>query len=67
MGAGFEASHHRGLARPASDVIGFPAQRLEHARAVRERIGVDVFMDYVDTMATDMSTDWQRIVFATPL
>ena len=38
-------------------------ERLEHARAVRERIGVDVFMDYVDTMATDMSTDWQRIVF----
>ena len=48
---------------PAPTVSNSLLERVEHARAVRERIGIDAFMDYVDTMPTDMSTDWQRIVF----
>ncbi len=50
----------RGKAPMASDSL---LERLEHARAVRERLGIHAFLDYRDTLPKDTLTDWQRIAF----
>ena len=50
----------RGKAPTAEDSV---TERLEHGRAVRERLGMDSFLDYLDTQPKDDSTDWQRIAF----
>ena len=35
--------------------------QLEHARAVRERLGLDAYLDYVDPLRTRNLVDWARI------
>jgi hypothetical protein len=38
-------------------------ERLELARATRGRLGVDRFLDYLDTFAPEQIADWHRIAF----
>lgn len=40
-------------------------ERLEQARAIRERVGRNAFLDYLDTFEPEPVTDWQRIAFFT--
>jgi tetratricopeptide (TPR) repeat protein len=38
-------------------------ERLEYARAIRLRRGIDAFLDYLDTFPPDEAADWHRIAF----
>jgi hypothetical protein len=38
-------------------------ERLEHARAIRTRLGADAMLDYMDTLPADDLPDWSRIGF----
>lgn len=38
-------------------------ERLEHARAIRTRLGADAMLDYLDTLPADDVPDWSRIAF----
>jgi hypothetical protein len=50
--------------RPTED--GTLLERLEYARAVRQRVGIDAFLDYFDTIEprTQQLPDWHRIAFS---
>jgi hypothetical protein len=37
--------------------------QLEYARALRERVGMDAFLDYEDGVGSDEVVDWARIAF----
>jgi tetratricopeptide (TPR) repeat protein len=37
--------------------------QLEYARAIRARLGIDAFLDYLDTVPSQELTDWHRIAF----
>jgi len=47
----------------SSQNAGTLLERLEFARAVRGRLGVDRFLDYLDTFAPEPIADWHRIAF----
>ena len=50
----------RGAAPTMSDSL---LERLEHARAVRSRLSIDEFLDYLDTMPDERLTDWSRLAY----
>jgi tetratricopeptide (TPR) repeat protein len=50
----------RGTAPTASDSL---LEKLEHARAIRSRLSIDQFLDYLDTLPEDRRTDWPRLAY----
>ena len=38
-------------------------ERLEHARAVRARLGSEAFLSYLDTVHDADAADWHRVAF----
>ena len=51
----------RGTPPSASDSV---LERMEHGRAVRERLGMDAFLAYLDTLPEEArGVDWHRLAF----
>jgi hypothetical protein len=47
----------------SSQNAGTLLERLEFARAIRGRLGVDRFLDYLETFEPEQIADWHRIAF----